>query len=87
MNLEGGACMRSIKISQVEENINNNRQKVNARLRSERACLPRVRRSRPRSLDEQNALTQITKASVERAKREGKMKMIGKRRMYYDPTE
>jgi len=29
----------------------------------------------------------VAKASVERAKREGKMKIIGKRIMYYDPTD
>lgn len=79
--------MRSIKITQVEKNIKNNRQKVNSKLRSERGSIPRVRRTRSRSLDEQHALTEITKASVDRAKQEGKMKMIGKRKMYYDPAE
>ncbi|MEC5424542.1 hypothetical protein QGM71_13660 [Virgibacillus sp. C22-A2] len=79
--------MRSVKITQIEGNIQSRRQKVNAQLRTDRNNRQRIRRNRPRSLDERNALTKITKASVERAKREGKMKMIGKRRMYYDPAE
>ncbi|WP_249871684.1 hypothetical protein [Oceanobacillus saliphilus] len=79
--------MRSVKRSQVNDNIADNRKKVNAQLYKERAQNPRVRRLRPRSEDERKALTEITRASVERAKREGKMKMIGKRRMYYDPSE
>lgn len=79
--------MRSININRINKNITENRQKVNARIYKERAGNPRIRRLRPRSEDEQRALTEITRASVERAKREGKMKMIGKRRMYYDPTD
>lgn len=78
--------MRKVKMAQIEENIENRRQKVNAQIRSEHGDKPRVRRSRPRSIDERNALTEVAKASVDRAKREGKMKMIGKRTMYYDPT-
>lgn len=74
-------------MTQIEDSIKNRRKQVNAQIRSEHGNKPRVRRARTRSLDEQTALTQITKASVERAKREGKMKMIGKRRMYYDPAE
>ncbi|WP_067725080.1 hypothetical protein [Oceanobacillus damuensis] len=79
--------MRSVKRSQVNDNIADNRKKVNAMLYKERGQNPRIRRFRPRSADERRALTEITRASVERAKREGKMKMIGKRRMYYDPSE
>ncbi|UJL46851.1 hypothetical protein KFZ58_02550 [Virgibacillus sp. NKC19-16] len=60
---------------------------MNSQIRSEQQDNPRVKRSRRRSMDERIALTEITRASVERAKREGKMKMIGKRRMYYDPAE
>ncbi|GAB3046301.1 hypothetical protein [Virgibacillus ainsalahensis] len=79
--------MRFIKMTQIDENINSRRQEVNANLQCNRKGSPRVRRKRSRSLDERIALTQITKESVERAKREGKMKMIGKRKMYYDPAE
>lgn len=79
--------MRSVKMNQVEENIKIRRKKVNTQIRSEQQDNPRVKRNRPRSLDERIALTEITRASVERAKREGKMKMIGKRKMYYDPAE
>ena len=79
--------MRSIKTTQIEDNIRMRRQKVNAEIHAKRRNNPRIRRSRTRSLDERIALTRITKATVDRAKREGKMKMIGKRRMYYDPTE
>ncbi|WP_404454640.1 hypothetical protein LG329_06010 [Virgibacillus necropolis] len=79
--------MRVIRISQINNNIQSNRKKVNAKLYAERASAPRIKRNRPRSEDEKRALTQITKASVERAKREGKMKMIGKRKMYYDASE
>ncbi|WP_085522559.1 hypothetical protein [Tuberibacillus sp. Marseille-P3662] len=79
--------MRSVKITQIEDNIKRNRQKVNAALRDARVNQPRIRRKRPRSMDERAALTKITKATIERAKREGKMKMIGKRTMYYDYTE
>lgn len=79
--------MRSLKMAQIEENIKLRRQKVNAQLRDERGDNPRIRRTRPRSMDERIALTRITKATIERAKREGKMKMIGKRKMYYDYTE
>ena len=79
--------MRSIKISRGNKNISQNRQEVNKRIHAERATNPRVRRKRLRSVDERIALTDIKRASVERAKREGKMKIIGKRRMYYDPTE
>src|SRR5699024_10971404 len=82
-----GATMRSIKITQVNRNIATNRKKANAAIFKERAQHPRIRRLRSRSEDERKALTKITRASVERAKREGKMKMIGKRRMYYDPSE
>jgi len=60
---------------------------VNADIRANKGNQPRVRRSRPRSMDERIALTKITKATVDRAKRQGKMKMIGKRRMYYDPVD
>lgn len=79
--------MRSIKMSRIEKSILENRPSVNARLNSKRSSHTRIRRTRPRSLDERAAITEITKASIERAKREGKMKMIGKRRMYYDPAE
>ncbi|MFD1361125.1 hypothetical protein [Lentibacillus salinarum] len=79
--------MRSVNITQINKNIAENRKKVNARLNEKRAAKPRIRRSRPRSEDEQKALTEITKASVKRAKREGKMKIIGNRRVYYDPSE
>jgi len=79
--------VRKIKMTQIDENIETRRQKVNAHIRSEHGDKPRVRRDRPRSIDERNALTKVAKASVERAKREGKMKMIGKRMMYYDPTD
>lgn len=79
--------MRTVKMSRIEKNINTNRQEVNAKLQSERSNNPRIQRRRLRSVDESSALTEVAKASVERAKREGKMKMIGKRKMYYDPTE
>jgi hypothetical protein len=79
--------MRKINIKQIEENIEAKRSQVNAENRSERGAYPRVRRARRRSADESEALTLIAKASVERAKREGKMKMTGKRKMYYDPSE
>ncbi|WP_077324257.1 hypothetical protein [Virgibacillus siamensis] len=79
--------MRSVKMSRIESNILENRPSVNARLNSNSSSHSRIRRCRSRSLDEKVALTEITKASIERAKREGKMKMIGKRWMYYDPTE
>ncbi|ALX49257.1 hypothetical protein [Lentibacillus amyloliquefaciens] len=79
--------MRSAKITRINKNIAKNRKKVNAQLNEDRAKNPRIRRSRLRSEDEQKTLTEITKASVERAKREGKMKIIGNRRMYYDPSE
>lgn len=79
--------MRSVKMNQIEENIKGRRKKVNSQIRSEQQDNPRVKRSRTRSMDERIALTEITRASVERARREGKIKMIGKRRMYYDPAE
>lgn len=79
--------MHTVKMAQIEENIKTRRKKVNTQIRSEQQDNPRVKRSRPRSLDERIALTEITRTSVERAKREGKMKMIGKRKMYYDPAE
>ncbi|WP_156290311.1 hypothetical protein [Oceanobacillus salinisoli] len=79
--------MRSVKMSKIERNIKTNRQNVNAQIQETHNKYPRIRRSRPRDFDERNALTQITKASIERAKRDGKMKMIGKQKMYYDPTE
>ncbi|HLS08620.1 hypothetical protein [Lentibacillus sp.] len=79
--------MRSVRITQVNKNITENRKRVNQQLNEKRAKKPRVRRTRLRSEDERQALTEIAKASVERAKQEGKMKMIGKRRMYYDPSE
>lgn len=79
--------MRKVTIVQVNNNIQANRKKVNAELHAARANNPRVKRNRPRSEDERRALTQITRASVERAKREGKMKMIGERKMYYDASE
>ncbi|GAA0604007.1 hypothetical protein GCM10009001_21400 [Virgibacillus siamensis] len=79
--------MRSVKMSRIERNILENRPFVNERLHSKSSSHSRIRRNRPRSPDEKVALTKVTRASVERAKREGKMKMVGKRRMYYDPTE
>jgi len=79
--------MRSVRISRINKNISEKSQKVNACLHEKRAQNLRVRRQRPRSENERIALTEITKASVERAKREGKMKMIGERKMYYDPAE
>lgn len=79
--------MRSIKITQIDENINKYRANINHKLRKERYEKPRIRRNRTRSPDEQYALTKIAKASVEKAKHEGKMKMIGRRTMYYDPTD
>lgn len=79
--------MRTFRLTRIEKNINTNRQEVNAKLQSERSNNPRVKRERSRSADESNALTEVAKASVERAKEEGKMKMIGKRKMYYDPAE
>jgi len=79
--------VRSIKMTQIEENIKARRQHVNEQIQIRKANQPRIKRMRPRSLDERIALTKITKASVERAKHEGKMKMVGKRRMYYDPTD
>lgn len=79
--------MRVIKINQVNKNILGNRKKVNEELFSDRVYAPRVRRERSRSRDERIALTEVAKASVERAKREGKMKMVGKRKMYYDASE
>jgi len=79
--------MRSVKMSQIEENIKNRRQDVNAKLQAKRGDIPRVKRKRARNPDERKALTIVTKASVERAKCEGKMKMTGKRRMFYDASE
>jgi len=79
--------MRFIKMTQIEKNIKTRSQIVNEQIQTRRANQPRIRRTRPRSLDERIALTKITKASIERAKKEGKMKMIGKRRMYYDPID
>jgi len=77
--MKAGLVMRKIKMKQIDENIETRRQKVNAHIRSEHGDKPRVKRDRPRSIDERNALTKVAKASVERAKRKGKMKMIGKR--------
>ena len=79
--------MRSIKMTQIEENIKSRRQKVNEQIQIRKANQPRIRRTRTRSLDERIALTKITHASIERAKRDGKMKMIGRRKMYYDPID
>jgi len=78
--------MRSIKMTQIEENIKARRQKVNEQIQISKANQP-IRRTRTRSLDERIALTKITHASIERAKRDGKMKMIGRRKMYYDPID
>ncbi len=74
-------------MNQIERNIKARRRSVNLQIRSKRSNIPRIKRNRPRTIDERNAITKITKASVERAKREGKMKIIGKRKIYYDPTD
>lgn len=79
--------IRSIKMTQIEENIKTRRQKVNEQIQISKANQPRIRRTRSRSLDERIALTKITSASIERAKLDGKMKMTGRRRMYYDPID
>lgn len=79
--------MRTVNMSRINENIKERRQAINLRIKSEQNNQPRVRRLRYRSEDERKALTEVTRVSVERAKKEGKMKMIGKRTMYYDPTE
>ncbi|MBU6079903.1 MULTISPECIES: hypothetical protein [Allobacillus] len=79
--------MRYIKMSQIEQNIDKNRKKVNERIHSRKAQQPQVKKIKRRSADERRALTAVAKASVDRAKKEDKMKMIGKRRMYYDPSE
>ena len=79
--------MRKVTIEKINDTIHMNRKKVNKDLFVERKSYPKTKRSRRRSEDEIIALTNITKATIERAKREGKFKMIDDRRLYYDPSE
>lgn len=60
---------------------------VNERIHARKAQQPQIKKVKRRSEDERKALTAVAKASIDLAKKEGKMKMIGKRRMYYDPSE
>lgn len=56
--------MRSIKMSQIEDNIKLKQKKVNADIQTNKGNQPRIRRDRPRSMDERIALTKRVGAGI-----------------------
>lgn len=79
--------MRKINIRKINENIDSNRTAVNREIIEERRSYPRTKTNRKRDKDEIEALTEVARASVERAKREGKFVVTGERKIKYDPSK
>lgn len=78
-------------MSELNKIIESNRKEVNKKIFRERVSYPRVKTNKYRTRDEREALTAIIKLSFERAKKEGKWKVIknneGKRKIYYDSSD
>ncbi|GEL77992.1 hypothetical protein TMU01_22270 [Tenuibacillus multivorans] len=74
--------MRKFKLSEIKQNIEGNRTEVNRRIYSEQ--VKRLKSKPARSMDERKALDELAIASWEKAVRDGKIKFLGKRKVYYD---
>ncbi len=79
--------MRKFTIDEINENIDKNRKNINYQLAKKRSNKIYLKSKKRRDKDEIKALTEITKATLERAKREGKFVILDERKIYYDPAE
>ena len=78
--------MTKVHMNQLNKNINDLKKEVNYNLARDRSDFHVHKTVRKRSPDEIKALTEIAKASLQKAKREGKFVKVGPRRIYYDPS-
>lgn len=78
---------KRIKLDTLDKIIDKNKRSINREIFIERESFPKTERNRIRSNDEREALTKITDMTVKRAMKEGKIKLIGERKLYYDATE
>ncbi|UOQ93100.1 hypothetical protein MUO14_22350 [Halobacillus shinanisalinarum] len=76
--------MRTITLEKIDNNINENRTRANAIIRTSSRTLCRKKKSRTRTPGEVKALNEISIARWQKAVRAGKVKKLGKRSMYYD---
>ena len=76
--------MRKVKLSQINENIETNLPAVKKNINSEHGL--RTNSKKRRTKNKQDLLLEITRATLENAKKQGKYKVIGERKLYYDPT-
>lgn len=79
--------MRKFNIDQINSNIELRRSAVNYELAKMLADKKRIRRTRKRSEDESKAIIELTKATVARARKEGKFIKLNGRVVYYDPRD
>lgn len=73
--------MKKVKISQINENIEMNQPTVKKREQG-----LRTNSKKRRTKNKQDLLLEITRATLENAKKQDKYKVIGERKLYYDPT-
>lgn len=76
--------MRSVKLTDMNSNIEKNKKNINRMIQKYRP--EKMINRKTRSETKQKLLTEITTASISNAKKSGKFKVLGHRRIYYDPT-
>lgn len=75
--------MRKVKMNELTEHINKNKNKVN-KIMIETMPNERITRTRPRDEIESKILGMLCKSNWEKAVKEGKVKYITKRKWYYE---
>lgn len=85
--MEVFCLLRKTNIEDLNQVIEAKRKDVSKTLFSERIHSPKTKRTRTRTNDERKALTKITKATIDNAIKNGELKFIGKRKLYYGPPK
>ncbi|MFA9556870.1 hypothetical protein ACERII_06185 [Evansella sp. AB-rgal1] len=78
--------MRKMNFDELTSQIDERKKEVESRIRENSKHTPRKLRGRTRSKEESEALTKLAIASWKKAEREGKIKYLSDRVMYYDYT-
>lgn len=78
--------MRNVNMNDLNKTIDHKKKEVNYNLALDRSMFCLHKTARKRDPDEVKALTEVARASLQRAEREGNFVTLGPRSIYYDPS-
>lgn len=78
--------MRDVNMNDLNKTIDDKKKEVNYNLAFDRSMFCVHKTARKRDPDEVKALTEVARASLQRAEREGKFVKLRPKSIYYDPS-